>query len=90
VIWIISLGSVFIFSTINDRNVIYPCLFTLNFSGGVGNIVFQHALACVIERKIALASDVYSKPPIIIRSHDLHIGNIKGVVNEIISRHKKY
>ncbi len=36
-----------------------------------------------------MASDVYSRPPIIIRSHDLHACNIKGAVGEIASYHKK-
>jgi hypothetical protein len=30
-----------------------------------------------------LASDVCSRPPIIIRFHDLHAGDIKGAVGEI-------
>jgi len=34
-IWIISLGSVAIFSTIDDWEIIYPCLFTFNFLGSV-------------------------------------------------------
>jgi len=33
VIWIVSSKNVFIFSTIDDRKVIYPCLFTFSFSG---------------------------------------------------------
>jgi hypothetical protein len=36
-----------------------------------------------------LASDVYSRPPIIIRSHDLHVSDIRGVVGEIASYHEK-
>jgi hypothetical protein len=36
-----------------------------------------------------LVGDTCSKPPIMIRSHDLPIGDIKGVVSEIISYHKK-
>jgi hypothetical protein len=35
VIWIVSSGNVLIFSTINDQKVIYPCLFTFNFSNSV-------------------------------------------------------
>jgi hypothetical protein len=42
-----------------------------------------HALAFTIERKIVLAGDAYSRPPIIIRSHDLHVSNIRKVVGEI-------
>ncbi len=29
--------------------------------------------------------DVYSKPPITIKFHELHVGDIKGVVGEIAS-----
>jgi hypothetical protein len=49
------------------------------------NIAFQCALAFAIERKIALAGDVCSKPPITIRSHDLHAGHIRGAMDEIAS-----
>ncbi len=48
------------------------------------NIVFHHVLAFVIEEKIVLASDVCSRPLITIRSHDLHVGDIRGVVGEIV------
>jgi hypothetical protein len=53
------------------------------------NIAFQHALAFAIERKIALSRDVCSRPPIFIRSWNLHVGDIRGVMNEIASYHKK-
>jgi hypothetical protein len=46
------------------------------------NIVFHHALAFSIERKIALTCDVCSRPPITIRSHNLHVGDIRGAVSE--------
>jgi len=36
-----------------------------------------------------LVGDVYSRPPIIIRSHNLHVGNIRGVVGEITSYHER-
>ncbi len=49
------------------------------------SIAFQHALKFVIKRKIALASDACYTPSIIIRSHDLHAGDIKRVVGEIAS-----
>jgi len=42
------------------------------------SIAFQGALTFAIERKITLASDVCSKPPINIRSHDLHVGDTRG------------
>ncbi len=53
------------------------------------NIVFQHALASIIERKIVLASDACSRPPTTIRSHNLHVGDIKGAMGEIASYHKR-
>jgi hypothetical protein len=53
------------------------------------NIAFQHVLASVTKKKIALASDACSKPPIIIRSHDLHAGDIKGAMGKIASYHKE-
>jgi len=52
-------------------------------------LFFQHALTFAIERKIALASDVCFKPPIIIKSHDLHASDIKGVMGEIASYHER-
>jgi hypothetical protein len=42
-----------------------------------------------IERKIALVSDACYRPPIIIRSHNLHAGNIRRVVGEITSYHNR-
>jgi hypothetical protein len=47
------------------------------------NIAFKRALAFVIKRKITLARDVYSRPPITIRFHGLHVGNVKGALGEI-------
>ncbi len=41
VIWIVSLGSVLVFSTIDDQEVIYPCLFAFNFSGNVLIFLFS-------------------------------------------------
>jgi hypothetical protein len=52
------------------------------------NIALQHALASVIERKITLASDACSRPPITIKFHDLHVADIKRVVGEVASCHK--
>jgi len=53
------------------------------------NIVLQHVLISTIEKKIVLTGDACYKPPIIIRSHDLHAGNIRRVVGEITSYHKR-
>jgi hypothetical protein len=36
-----------------------------------------------------LASDICSRPPIIISSHDLHEGDIKGAMGEITSYHER-
>jgi len=45
------------FSMINDREVIYFCLFAFEFFKQCVNIVLQHVLAFAIETKIALARD---------------------------------
>jgi hypothetical protein len=49
------------------------------------SIAFQHALASIIERKIVLMGDAYSRPPIIMRFHNLHKSNIRGAMDEIVS-----
>jgi hypothetical protein len=36
-----------------------------------------------------MVNDACSRPPITIRSHDLHEGDIRGVMVEITSYHKK-
>jgi hypothetical protein len=36
-----------------------------------------------------LARDVYSRLPITIKSHDLHVGDIRRAMGEIVSYHKK-
>jgi hypothetical protein len=53
------------------------------------SIVLQHALLSTIERKIALVSDVCSRFPIIIRFHNLHVGDIKRTVGEIAAYHER-
>ncbi len=53
------------------------------------NITFLCAFAFVIKKKIALASDACSSPPIIITFHHLCVGDIKGVMGEITSYHEK-
>jgi hypothetical protein len=52
-------------------------------------ITFQCALTFVIQRKIVLARDVYSRPPITFKFHNLYASNIRGVVGEIASYHEK-
>jgi len=63
--------------------------FYIQFFKQCASIVFQHVLAFAIERKIALANDVYSKPPTIIRFHNLHVGDIKGAMGDIVSYHER-
>ncbi len=53
------------------------------------NITFQHVLAFTIKRKIVLVGDACSRPPNIIKFHDLHVGDIRGVVGEIAYYHEK-
>jgi hypothetical protein len=53
------------------------------------NIAFQCALTLAINKKIVLTSDAYSRPPIIIRFHDLYVDNIKGATGQITSYHKR-
>jgi hypothetical protein len=77
-----------IFSTIDNQKVIYPYLFAFNFEQH-GSIALQHALASIIERKIVLASDACSKPPITIKFHNLHVGGIKGAMSEITTYHER-
>jgi hypothetical protein len=57
--------------------------FYIQFFGQHVCIIFLHALASTIKRKIALVGDAYCRPPIIIRFHDLHVSNFKKVVCEI-------
>jgi hypothetical protein len=42
-------------------------------------LLFSPFLAFVIEKKITLTSDASSRPPVTIKFHNLHAGNIKGV-----------
>jgi hypothetical protein len=60
--------------------------FCIHFLRQHVNISFQRALVSVIERKIVLVGDVYSRPPI--RSHELHVSDIRKVVGEITSYHE--
>ncbi len=86
-IWIISLGNVPIFSIINNQEVIYPCLFAFNFLNNLLILFFN--MFQPIEWKITLASDAYSRPPIIIRFHDFCASDIKGAMGEITSHHER-
>jgi hypothetical protein len=42
-----------------------------------------------MKRKIVLVGDVCFKPPITIRSHDLHVDDIRKVVGEKASYHER-
>jgi hypothetical protein len=79
----------FVIFTINNQNLIYLYLFAFNFSSNVLILLFNVLLASTINRKIALAGNVCSRPPITIKSHHLHAGDIKRVVGEITSYHRK-
>jgi hypothetical protein len=74
---------------IDDGKVIYPCSFAFNFSNSMLTLFFQHVLTSVIKKKIALLGDACSKPPITIRSHNLHGGDIRGAMGEIAPYHKR-
>jgi hypothetical protein len=63
--------------------------FLIHFFKQCVNIALQHVLAFAIERKIVLASDACSRPPITIISHDLHEGDIRGAKGEIASYHER-
>jgi hypothetical protein len=63
--------------------------FYIQFFRQCVGIAFQCALAFAIKRKIALTNDVYSKPLITIRSHNLHASNIREAMHKIPSYHKK-
>ncbi len=64
-------------------------LFCIQFFKQHVSISFQRALASTIKRRVRLASDAYSRPPTIIKSHDLHADNIKRAMNEIASYHER-
>jgi hypothetical protein len=63
--------------------------FYIQFFRQCFSIILQHVLTFAIERKIALASDACSRPPMIIKSQDLHVGDNRGAMGEIASYHKR-
>ncbi len=63
--------------------------FCIHFLKQCVSISLQRVLASVIKRKILLAWDIYSKPLIIIKPHDLHVGDIRRAMGEIASYHEK-
>jgi hypothetical protein len=60
--------------------------FCIQFFKWCVNNAFRCALASIIKKKVVLAGDVCSRP-FIIRSHNLHAGDIRGDVGEIASYH---
>jgi hypothetical protein len=46
-------------------------------------------LAFAIKKKIVLVGGVCFRPPITVKSHDLHAGEIRGAMGEIVSYHEK-
>jgi hypothetical protein len=75
-----------LFQSRRSRNHLFLSFYIQFFKHHV-NIALQHALAFAIERKIVLASDACFRPPITIKSHDLHAGDIRGAMGEIASSH---
>jgi hypothetical protein len=63
--------------------------FCIHFFRQRVSIAFQHVLTSAIKREIALRVYACSRPPIIIRFHNLHASDIKRAVSEIASYHKK-
>ncbi len=80
--------SVSIFSTIDDQEVNYFVFFIQFFRERV-NIIWKHVLVLAIEKKIVLAGDACFRPPIIIKSLDLHASDIRGTMDEIASYHER-
>jgi hypothetical protein len=88
-IWIVLSRNMLVFFTIDDWEIIYPCFFLFNFLDNILVFFLSMLKAFVIERKIVLAVDACFRPPIIIRSHDLHVGDIKRAMGEITSYHER-
>ncbi len=85
---IVSSRNVLVFSAIDDQEVVYP-LFLHSIFQTTCQYCSSASLASEIEKKIVLGSDACSKPPNTIRSHDLHVDDIKEVVGEIASYHER-
>jgi hypothetical protein len=72
-ILIISLRNVLVFSTIDDQEVICSLFFCIQFFKQFSTCFNL----CYRERKIALVGDACSKPPMIVRSHELHVATLE-------------
>ncbi len=77
------------FFMIDDQHVIYPYLFAFKFSRQHVSTALQDVLTFVIEKKIELVSDACFRPPITIKSHDLHACDVRGAVDKIASYHER-
>jgi len=71
------------------EKVIYPCFFAFNISANILTLLLQCALTCAIERKVVLVGYACFRPPITMKFHNLHVGDIKRVKGEITSYHEK-
>jgi hypothetical protein len=63
--------------------------FCIQFFKHCVSITLQCALVHAIERMIMLAKDACSRPPITVRSHNLHACDIRRALGEITSYHKR-
>ncbi len=63
--------------------------FCIQFFKQIVSIALQCALTFIIERKITLVNNVCSRLPITIKSHDLHVGNIRRGMGDIASYHER-
>jgi phosphoglycerol transferase MdoB-like AlkP superfamily enzyme len=77
VIWIVSLGSVFVFFTMNDHEVIYPCPFAFNFSSNM-LVLFLVCFNLYYKKEDCFGGDVYFRLPVIIKSNNLHAVTLEG------------
>jgi hypothetical protein len=79
---------VFVFFIIDDQEVIYPYLITFNFSRNILILFFNMFSLCYIKEDW-LEGDACFRPPITIRCHNLHVGDMKRDVGDIASYHDK-
>jgi hypothetical protein len=69
------------FSTIDNQEVIYPLFSFIQF--------FKQRVSMALGKKIVLGGDACSRPPITIKSNDLHASDIRRDVGEIASYQEK-
>jgi hypothetical protein len=63
--------------------------FCIQFFRQCVSIDIQCVLMSAIKKKIALARDACSRPPITFRSHNLYASDIRKVVGQIASYHER-